>query len=283
MVNAPARPLTSVVASLPTRSRCRVLSWETELRANPICPAELEQRCVYVRCIQGAPNDTLNLARWLMPWLKVWSEHFKWTPTWQCVVGGSVEAYGQGELPSYLDFHSDMSRYLHPPAIGLIRCLRPDPGSSDGGANLFIRGDDILERLKQLGNLDLIELLTRRRPLHCNKGTGRTAALLPRATDEPVRIFDHRFATHGLHLELTPWELECYSEFLALLRNFTDLQIRLRLDAGECVVFSNRRWLHARSSCAAAGRTTEILLGNPPCPSTRQVESNDDTSRQAHS
>jgi hypothetical protein len=78
----------------------------------------------------------------------------------------------------------------------------------------------------------------------------------------PGRIFDRGAADKGAHLDLSKEDHALLDDFLRICHELNETAICLRLKAGELLAFSNWRFLHARTPCHAAGRTTEIAMGN---------------------
>jgi alpha-ketoglutarate-dependent taurine dioxygenase len=243
-----------------------------DLLSAPVRAGELRHRAVLVKSPAVSDRETLEAVRTALPWMTVWRDHRSYTTgVWRCEVDGALERPDYTAYrPRTLDFHTDMSRYLRPPEFTVIRCVVPD---AEGGDNLVLHIDDILTRLRGLGRDDIVDMLVAERPLsmeprHYNHGRVAvgapvTAALVvPEAADAPCRIYDRHGASKGDHLALSQEEERLFDEFFAYCRGQEDLAERVRLEAGDILVFSNWRFMHARLECSGSGRVTEICMGN---------------------
>jgi len=241
--------------------RLRTVSTWEELSRRQIAPDALHCCAVLVKRLPAAPAPVLDLVATLMPWFRVWKDHPFWrNGVWVCRIDQDVSSF-TSQRQGFLAFHTDMSRYLHPPAFTVIRCVRPD--GEKGGANLLIHIDDALRRLEALGRDDILRLLHEPRVLNLADGGRPLVPLAPRHDPRGVsRVFDHHAADKASHLQLAEDEGELFDEFIRLCASWTDLHVRVALAEGELLVFSNHRFLHARAECWANGRTTEVCLGN---------------------
>jgi alpha-ketoglutarate-dependent taurine dioxygenase len=260
-------------------TRMRVVEGVDQLRAQPITPAELRERCVVVRASAAGGGDTVPTVERVLPWMAVWRDHPSYrTGVWRCVVDGPVPG------PAYtayrkqtLDFHTDMSRYVRPPEFTVIRCTAPD--ADGGGDNLVLHVDDVVDRLRHHGRHDIVDMLAANRLLntesrHVNvplarvgdsassRGSVRASIAVADQPRTPSRVFDRHGATKGGHLALDPGEEGLLDEFVDACASSQDLAVRVRLEAGDLVAFSNWRMLHARLACVGSGRVTEISMGN---------------------
>jgi hypothetical protein len=236
--------------------RCR--HWHSQV----IDPRELEECAVFVARSTYEGNSLRDALREVAPWFSLWRDHELWrTGTWVCKVDDAKDLGGR--RMDLLPFHTDMSRYMDPPHFVAIRCVAPDSHSTNGGTNFLLHSDDIRNRLKTVGRYDILEVLERPRPLNLRNGERPLVCMLSAEMGGgPVRMFDPNMATKGDHLELSPSERNLIATFLALCQEWTDLAVKIRLDAGDWVVFSNHTFLHSRSACHGLGRITEVCLGN---------------------
>jgi hypothetical protein len=253
--------------------RLRIIDQPVELNSEAVTPDELRRRCVLFRAgVAGDDSDTVGVVERLLPWLEIWRKHDSWkNGAWRCVVSDKVEG---PEYTAYrarhLDFHTDMSRYLTPPEFTIIRCLNPDGGG--GGANLQLHIDDVFARLGWLGRLDILDMLSADRvlnlePRHCDEdeviGKPRTAALaLPDTPLVPCRIFDRHAATKGSHLAMNEVEERIFDEFIQMCNHAQDLVVMTQLHRHDVLVFSNWRFMHARTRCYDSDRVTEVCMGD---------------------
>jgi hypothetical protein len=259
-------------------SRIRVIDDVEELRDAPVTGEELRRRCVVVRASAAGDGDTVPVVLNLFPWMALWRDHPSWRAgAWRCVVDVPVEGpQYTGYRRCLLPFHSDMSRYARPPEFTVIRCVEPDPGN--GGDNLVLHVDDVIDRLLRDRRRDVVDMLARTRvlntePRHVNVRLPeladrdvefRAVIAVPDAPNTPSRVYDRDAATKGGHMELSTAECALLDEFVDVCGRSEDLAARFRLERGDVMVFSNWRMLHARTACDRAGRITEICMGNEP-------------------
>jgi alpha-ketoglutarate-dependent taurine dioxygenase len=260
-----ANPITTIeyTSVAPPRTRARVVhAWE-ELVSMPIVGDHLHECAVVVKKLPNAPESVLESIEKIIPWFCVWHEHALWRDgVWVCRIDHDNRAY-TSQRRGFLAFHTDMSRYHDPPAFTLIRCVRTDPGLQRGGTNLLIHIDDALARLHEMGRNDLLDLLHEPRVLNAASGARPLVPLTPRGDPRGVtRVFDRHAADKAPHLFLTERDGELLDEFIALCATWTDLQVQAPLGEKEMIIFSNHRFLHARTACEANGRTVEVCLGN---------------------
>ena len=227
-----------------------------------ITPESLQECAVFVPTSAYQGRTLQDALEQVVPWLQLWREHPLWqSGTWVCQVDNGRDLGGR--VTDVLPFHSDMSRYRHPPRFGAIRCVRPDPVSPTGGSNLLLHADDIRERLRQIGRYDILDTLMRPRSLNLVSGDHPQVTMLPDESRRgPLRIFDLKMATKGDHLEISDAERTLIAEFLTLCYTWDDLILETRLDPGEWIIFSNHTFLHSRTACGGLGRTVEVCLGN---------------------
>jgi alpha-ketoglutarate-dependent taurine dioxygenase len=260
-------------------TRMRVVEEVDQLHEQPITPAELREHCVVVRSAAAGGADTVSTVRRLLPWMSIWDDHPSYrTGVWRCVVdaptaGPQYTAYRKQTL----DFHTDMSRYVRPPEFTAIRCTVPD--ADGGGDNLVLHVDDVVDRLRTRGRQDIVDMLAANRLLNVEsrhitvpqartggstsiRDSVRAAIAVADQPLTPSRVFDRHGATKGSHLALSAAEEGLLDEFVDACASSQDLAVRIRLEAGDVVVFSNWRMMHARLACVGSGRVTEISMGN---------------------
>ena len=245
-----------------TRVRLRTIDRRSVAEELLITPDELAHRAVLVKADVFPVNSLLEALATSTPWLIIWREHRAWkTGVWRCEINGEDEF--RGHQPNHVPFHTDMSRYLHPPQFTAIRCVKNDTGMKGAGANLIIHINDVLKRLEQLSRFDLLDVLYRPRRLNVSNKEQPLISIVPNSVqDGVVRIFDQKAATKGEHFELSNEERVLLDELVILCDSWKDLILSVSLRPGDWIIFSNHRFLHARSVCSGLGRVTEVCLGN---------------------
>ncbi len=199
----------------------------------------------------------------LLPWWRFWGGKKKSFDhgVWICRVAEDEGWDYAGTRPRHLPFHNDMTRYLRPPEFTLIRCVEADP-KPGAGANRLLHVDDLIQRLRTDGHEAWLRLLTVDRPLNLREG----ARIGPLVTEDdptaPSRVFDPTSSDKVPHAELSPADIEELDRLQQWCDGQSGLWESIKLAAGDLVVFSNHRFLHARSRCSGPGRTTEVCLGD---------------------
>lgn len=247
-------------AAMPVR--LRVVTDAADLTQRPVAPETLYDTAVLFTAEVAGDGDTVACVQRLLPWLDLWRDHPKWASgAWRCEVAGRANTYSTGELHGRLAFHTDMTRYVAPPAYTIVRCLSEDSGG--GGANRLLHVADVIGKLRQCGDEQMLRFLHAPRTLHARSGAVPGVSMIaPDWRSAPARIFDVHAATEGLHLSLDAGDATLYDEFVALTDTWTDLVVEVALARHAVLAFSNHSWLHGRAPCGANDRVTEICLGN---------------------
>ncbi len=256
----------TVMRSMPSAApvRLRAVEWDGCSSPPRVTARELAERAVLVRWCGGALPPILDAVGTLLPWLSVWRDHALWRGGyWTCVVGATDAPYSTGERAERLALHTDMSRYRRPPAINVIRCVRPDPAPRPGGGSLLLHVDDLAARLEALRRDDVLAMLRRVRRLNVDPGPPIDVAMLPAAgRDGIARIYDPGAASHGQHLALGPGEHAMLQDVIHPWSWCGRIVADVPLAAGDLLAFSNHHFLHGRGECHGRGRITEVVLGN---------------------
>lgn len=172
-------------------------------------------------------------------------------PTWD--VRSVPQAKNVAYTNVFLGFHMDLMYMNEPPGFQLLHCLQ---NSCDGGESLFVDGFYIARRLA-LTNPTAYRRLTQLRlnyeynhQDHKYNNQWPVFEVDPAAPDRLLHInYSPPFQgpLHHSHQDAARLEPQ-----LKALREFSDLledernTFELKLNPGECVIFENRRVLHAR-------------------------------------
>ena len=153
-------------------------------------------------------------------------------------------AYTSLPLPS----HTDLPYYELPPGFQFLFCLA---NGAEGGQSVVVDGFAIAERLRR-DDEKAFELLSRTPVMFrfTDSASDYSATSPVIATDGAGRVTEIRFNTAVTEPFQVPVDrmdafYRAYRKFMALSRD-DGLRVRLRLSAGDLMVFDNRRVLHGR-------------------------------------
>ncbi|MBY8887020.1 TauD/TfdA family dioxygenase [Streptomyces sp. PTM05] len=152
-----------------------------------------------------------------------------------------------------LSVHTDFSAHMHsPPLLQFMLCEAQDPG---GGESVFVDGFQVAERFRSK-NPRYFEMLVRT-PINFQQFYGdhhlfhqRRRPVLELGEDGSVSgvFFGH---SHACNWRIAPDDVElyyaAYHAFFGCLKNPAN-QLRLQLEAGQCVLLRNGRLLHGRGA-----------------------------------
>lgn len=175
---------------------------------------------------------------------------------YRCEIDKDGETACSANGQKMLRFHSDMALTPLPPEITFIRCVEHEtsPGS---GENLFIHMTDVIHRLHECRRGDLVDMLTNPRSIVLADGSSLDAAMVVNPLGSAaLRVFDR------IGWQSSAKERAQIDELLDLCEEWQDLHVRVALDPGAAVVFSNRHFIHARTACLSTTRIVEICLGS---------------------
>lgn len=144
--------------------------------------------------------------------------------------------------------HTDGTGRAAPYTFVMLLCVSP---AKDGGDSFLFEATDAIARLPPAD----VEIL--RSPIFSWGGTSRHAII--EGETEPWNI---RYNRNGLVVVADDHRKECARSALGrlatVLQNLA-LESRFRLDAGDCLVFDNRRVLHGRTAFGGNGRLLKRL------------------------
>jgi gamma-butyrobetaine dioxygenase len=149
-----------------------------------------------------------------------------------------------------LALHTDLPNQETPPGFQFLHCVRND---AVGGGSVFLDSFRIAERLRADDPKSFALLTTVPIPYRFHDGEHDIRIERPLiGLDERGRLFDVRFSAHLLdafHMEsdVIIEYYAAYRNFMAATRAPADL-VAFKLNAGEMVVFDNRRVLHGREA-----------------------------------
>ncbi|KAL4786244.1 hypothetical protein BJX76DRAFT_321860 [Aspergillus varians] len=159
----------------------------------------------------------------------------------------------------FLGFHMDLMYMREPPAFQFLHCLR---NSCDGGESLFADAFHVAETMykDERHNFDTLtqtnlkyeylhedSIYSRSRPVF-ETGTPTTAGSLLRAVNYSPPFQGPQVdmeGTENASIERQKLELEALKSFANRLESEEEM-FELKLKPGECVIFENRRIVHAR-------------------------------------
>lgn len=157
--------------------------------------------------------------------------------------------------------HSDEPFVYSPPGIEALACVRP---AEDGGDSVMVDGFGIAEKLRKSNpaGFDLLAKWNHHFVRHHPKELNLRAYAPVIALDDDGEISGIRIHTRASGpMDLPETIME---DYLAAYHQLCDLmmapenQVRLRLNAGDAVIFDNHRALHARSSFSDRRRFMQI-------------------------
>lgn len=157
--------------------------------------------------------------------------------------------------------HSDEAFVYSPPGIEVLACVRP---ADDGGDSIMVDGFSIAEKVRR-NYPESFKLLAKWNHYYVRRNPGQRdqRAYAPIiALDDDDEISGVRLHTRASGpLDLPESEMEDY--LVAYHRLCAEMmdpvnQVRVRLKAGEAVVFDNHRALHARSEFSDRARFMQI-------------------------
>ena len=154
-------------------------------------------------------------------------------------------AYTADALP----LHTDLPNQEIPPGYQFLHCI---DNSAEGGGSLFCDGLKIAEnhRASEPEHFDLLSGVTI--PFRFHDATADIRVRRPVITlDESGQIIMIAFNAHiadtfDMAPDVIPAYYDAYRHFMAMVRDPAYL-VEVELDAGEMVVFDNRRVLHGRA------------------------------------
>ena len=155
-------------------------------------------------------------------------------------------AYTSHALP----LHTDLPNQEMPPGFQFLHCVRNDAA---GGGSVFLDSFRIAEHLRDTDPYAFELLSTVPIPYRFQDRDFDIRADRPLiGLDERGRLFDVRYSAHLMntfHMEgdVMVDYYKAYRRFMTATRNPADM-IAFKLEAGEMVVFDNRRVLHGRET-----------------------------------
>ena len=188
-------------------------------------------------------------------------------PTWYGDKTFSVRSHAGAKNIAYtslhLDLHMDLLHFHSPPRYQFLHCLHLDP-SVQGGVSYFVDAYKAAELL-QSQHKEAFDILCREkigfeykndghwtyaeRPtleLHPGSSTHLSAVNYSPPFQAPLRLHPTSSSTEDptIRMQALHEALEAYSKIL----DDPDLRLDTKLQPGDCVVFDNRRLLHARTA-----------------------------------
>ena len=168
-------------------------------------------------------------------------------------------------------FHTDLNTDPEPPAVTVIQCKTPDPGTPAYGVNRVARIGDVLAHLEAAGEHEVLQFLLETPVTMVNdhspgSWTGRIVAEgRVRFHPETLRAAARRAGSNPEELER--WLSAVHTAALAVSTPFW-------LEAGDALFVSNLRALHYRGECSVSflkfplefqSRTIHVMhqLGEP--------------------
>lgn len=157
--------------------------------------------------------------------------------------------------------HSDEAFAYAPPGIEVLACVRP---AKDGGDSIMVDGFGIAEKLRSDNPLGF-DLLARWNHhfvrFHPEKLDQRAYAPVIALDDDDkisgIRLHTRASAPLDLPEHAMEDYLNAYHQLCDMMMDQSN-QIRLRLEAGDAVIFDNHRALHARSAFSDRQRFMQI-------------------------
>ena len=155
-------------------------------------------------------------------------------------------AYTSHALP----LHTDLPNQEMPPGFQFLHCVRNE---ATGGGSVFLDSFRIAERLRDTDPRAFTLLSTMPIPFRFQDRDFDIRADRPLiGLDERGRLFDVRYSAHLMdtfHMDgaVMVDYYQAYRKFMAATRDPADT-MAFKLDAGEMVVFDNRRVLHGRQT-----------------------------------
>jgi gamma-butyrobetaine dioxygenase len=149
-----------------------------------------------------------------------------------------------------LALHTDLPNQEMPPGFQFLHCVRND---AEGGGSIFLDSFRIAERLRAEDPKSFTLLSTAPIPYRFHDAEYDIRVDRPLiGLDERGRLFDVRFSAHlmdAFHMnsDMMVEYYNAYRKFMAATRDPADT-VSLKLEAGEMVVFDNRRVLHGRGA-----------------------------------
>ena len=156
-----------------------------------------------------------------------------------------------GYTDAAVDLHTDQPFIERPPRYQLLHCMRP---ATHGGENALADG---LQAARHLRSLDApaFELLTSvpvgfdRRQAAFESLQERPIVELRDGEPHQVRASYFTYGPHRMDFAVMEAWYRAYARFVAIL---TRHPLRLRLEAGDFLLYDNHRMLHARSAFQGA-------------------------------
>jgi gamma-butyrobetaine dioxygenase len=149
-----------------------------------------------------------------------------------------------------LALHTDLPNQEMPPGFQFLHCVRNDAA---GGGSVFLDSFRIAERLRREDpeSFSLLSTVPIPYRFHDREYDIRIDRPLI-GLDERGRLFDVRFSAHlmdvfSMEAGVMIDTYHAFRKFMAATRDPTDT-VSFKLDAGEMVVFDNRRVLHGREA-----------------------------------
>lgn len=158
-------------------------------------------------------------------------------------------AYTSGGLA----LHTDLPFYNHVPGIQMLHCIK---AATHGGANVFSDGFNISEILRR-SRPDSFRLLSETFWKFYDIATENSRNYHMKYQDAIIGLDDQGNYMHFKYNNQSRDDLEAesYDKMYSKYKAFYDVtealrrpetQVRLKMDAGQCVVFDNTRVLHGR-------------------------------------